>query len=418
MSIGYACLLIGQANTTLTSCRLKNASWENLRRISSANLAALKAMIDYNRREKINLFRISSDIIPFASHQEVDFPWQEEYGEILAEIGDKIKAGGLRVSMHPGQYTILNSPDLRVVNNSIADLYYHGEFLDALAAGPESKIVLHIGGVYGDKKKAIHSFKENYQCLPARIRRRLVIENDERNYNVEEVLAISQDLGVPVAFDNLHHLLNPAPGLMTAHDWIQLCMQTWKRADGKPKTHYSQGRMGGSYGAHSDSIKSREFLDFYSALPNKNIDIMLEVKDKNLSALKCSNIINPNLPIESLEAEWARYRFLALSKSAGIYKEIEEIFKQKTGIEALDFYDKIDMVRDLAEDRDLQVIAAQHIWEYLKQDCSLTEKKRYQKLLHGYSDGTIGIASLKRHLFKSALQQNNTDLINSYYFYF
>ena len=93
--------------------------------------------------------------------------------------------------MHPGQYTILNSPHPQVVHNAVADLKYHAEFLDALAAGPESKIILHLGGIYGDKKRAIRSFKENYLRLPEKIKRRLALENDDSNYNLEEVLIIS-----------------------------------------------------------------------------------------------------------------------------------------------------------------------------------------------------------------------------------
>jgi UV DNA damage endonuclease len=417
LSIGYACLLIGQVNASLSSCRIKYASFENIRRISSANLSALKSMIDYNRQEKIHLFRISSDIIPFASHQQVNFPWQEEFGEALAGIGDKIKEGNLRVSMHPGQYTILNSPHPQVVHNAVADLKYHAEFLDALAAGPESKIIFHLGGIYGDKKRAIRSFKENYLRLPEKIKRRLALENDDSNYNLEEVLIISRDLGIPVVFDHLHHQLNPSPGSMDVYEWIHLCCRTWDKSDGKPKIHYSQGRSGGSHGAHSNSIKAREFLDFYYSLPDKNIDIMLEVKDKNLSVIKCINILDPNLPIDRLKREWTRYQNLILSQSAGKYKEIKEIFKQNKGIEALSFYDKIDMVRELPEDREQQVIAAQLIWSKLKLDCSLGEKKRYQKLLQGYIEGKVSISSLKRHLFKSARKQNNTDMLKSYYFY-
>jgi UV DNA damage endonuclease len=146
---------------------------------------------------------------------------------------------------------------------------------------------------------------------------------------------------------------------------------------------------GGSHGAHSNSIKAREFLDFYYSLPDKNIDIMLEVKDKNLSVIKCINILDPNLPIDRLKREWTRYQYLILSQSAGKYKEIKEIFKQNKGIEALSFYDKIDMVRELPEDREQQVIAAQLIWSKLKLDCSLGEKKRYQKLLQGYIEGKV-----------------------------
>lgn len=417
MSIGFACLVIGDINTALTSCRIKNATDRNLKLIAGTNLLALEAMIDYNIAQGISLFRISSDIIPFASHPEIKFPWQEEFREVFCRIGSKINKAGLRVSMHPGQYTIINSPQPQVVENAIADLRYHAAFMDALLTGSESKIVLHIGGVYGDKMQATASFIKNFNRLPLNVQQRLVLENDDRSYSVEEVLNIASVIGTPVVYDHLHHLLNPSLPECKPFELITLCSTTWKNNDGKPKLHYSQSRAGGSRGAHSNTIDVHEFLMFYHDLRENNIDIMLEVKDKNLSAIKCINAVDPVLPVSRLEKEWARYKYLVLSRSAAIYNEIRNMLKNKERVDPVSFYDKIDRAFELPEDRGAQKNAAQHVWGYVNQSCSPGDKKRFHKLLEQYSAGSIRVETLKRHLFKCALNQDLQYLKNSYYFY-
>ncbi len=418
MAIGFACLVIGDINTSLSHCRLKNAGQNNLRKIAFANLSALEAMVDYNIKQGISLFRISSDIIPFASHPEMEFDWQHEFGQLFDRIGRKIKSAGLRVSMHPGQYTVLNSPRPGIAEKAAADLQYHAAFLDSLSAGRESKIILHIGGVYDDKNKAAASFIENFNRLPLPIQSRLVIENDDKNYSAEDVLEISQVTGIPMVFDNLHHLLNPSRNNLSQFEWIELCSATWKAADGKPKIHYSQAKDGGSRGAHSNTINAREFVEFYNGLPDKTIDIMLEVKDKNLSAIKCMNAVNPGLPVGQLEEEWARYKYLVLSRSASIHNEISDMLKNKPIIDTAAFYEMIDRAGEPTEDHDAQVYAAQKVWGYLKGSCSESKKKRFHKLLKQYSEGTIRIHTMKKHLFKCAAEQNNQYIVKSYYFYF
>lgn len=270
---------------------LKYASEDNLRKIINKNLDALFNIIDYNIENEIKLFRISSDIIPFGSHKVNTLNWQEEFKDKLLAVGKKIKDSNMRVSMHPGQYTVLNSINDEVVENAVRDLEYHASFLDALEVDSKNKIVLHIGGVYGDKKKASENFIRNYFKLPEKIKKRLIIENDDKNYNIEEVLNISKEISVPVVFDNLHNKLNPSPSKLPESEWINICKETWKKEDGRQKIHYSQQKNGGTIGAHSDTIDVNEFLKFYNSLKDKDIDIMLEVKDKNLSAVKCINLI-------------------------------------------------------------------------------------------------------------------------------
>lgn len=287
MSIGYACLTVGVPGTELSGCILRNATEENLRRIISINLTALEAMIQYNIDNQIRLFRISSDIIPFGSHEINQLQWWEDYKDILKKIGRKISEAGIRVSMHPGQYTVLNSSDSRVVYHAVRDLEYQERFLSSLQTGYESKLILHIGGVYGDKKKALQTFGDNYIKLEELIKKRLVIENDDRNYNIEDTLHLSEECGISVVFDSLHHKINPPSIELPDSIWINRCKATWSAFDGKQKMHYSQQKEGAKPGSHSDTIIAQEFLSYYKDLPDPEIDIMLEVKDKNLSALKC-----------------------------------------------------------------------------------------------------------------------------------
>ncbi len=291
MAIGYACLTIGVPGTDLSRCILRNASEENLKRITEKNLSALEAMLHYNIENNIKLFRISSDIIPFGSHPVNQLPWWELYEKKLLELGHKIAKAGIRVSMHPGQYTVLNSPNYTVVENAINDLEYHNRFLSSLDAGKECKLILHVGGVYGDKAKAMDAFLLHYHKLKDGVRRRLVIENDDRNYNIEDVLQISAKTGAPVVFDNLHHLINPPDFIMSDAEWIKVCGNTWTKEDGVQKIHYSQQKETGRPGSHSDTINIKDFAKYYSQLPYKNLDIMLEVKDKNISAVKCNKAI-------------------------------------------------------------------------------------------------------------------------------
>ncbi len=287
MAIGYACLTVNVEHTKLSSCILKNATPDHLRSLIHQNLTALNHIIEYNRQNQIKLFRISSDIIPFGSHPVNQLNWWKEFQTELYELGKAIKDANIRVTMHPGQYTILNSPDSNVVERAVLDLIYHDRFLSSLGMEADSKIILHIGGAYGDKKEALKRFHMNFSLLPEGIKNRLILENDERIYNIEEVLQTARLLGIPAVFDNLHHSINSPMELKSIPQWITECAHTWRKLDGKQKIHYSQQRLDGKPGSHSETIEVKEFICFYDQLEDKNIDIMLEVKDKNVSAVKC-----------------------------------------------------------------------------------------------------------------------------------
>jgi UV DNA damage endonuclease len=292
MRIGYACLIVGRDDIKYKTCKFSNASKDKLKSIIAYNLESLSKALEYNRNKNIELFRISSNIIPFGSNKSICIDWQNIFKKELNIIGKKIRNYKIRVSMHPGQYTVLNSPNKDVVNRAIDDLKYHTDFLNSLGLDESSKIILHIGGVYGNKNEAIKRFINNYELLDSNIKNRLVIENDDKSYNINDVLNISNILDIPVVYDNLHNFINCYDKDKDDLYWIKLCSKTWKTKDGNQKIHYSEQDFDKQKGSHSSTIDIERFTKFYKKIRYLNIDIMLEVKDKDISAIKCIDAIN------------------------------------------------------------------------------------------------------------------------------
>lgn len=417
MSIGYACKLIGVENANTSALRLKNATDENLRRVIDANLDALEVMIQYNIKNSIKLFRISSDVIPLGSHPINKLPWWKERAQRLQSIGSLIAQSGIRVSMHPGQYTVLNSTNPEVVERAVEDLAYHCRFLDSLGCDQTCKVILHVGGVYGDKKASMDRFMEEYRKLPLEIKGRLVIENDDKSYSTKDVLTIAEKIHTPVIFDNLHHQINGGDASGDMLQWIRACSQTWGNKDGKQKIHYSQQSPGAIPGAHSDFIQAEGFLDFYKELGSLDLDIMLEVKDKNLSAIKCSLLTQERPVIQDVEREWTRYKYFVLSRSSTLYSQIRNLLKDKNNPDPLAFYQLIEKALMLPEDPGAQINAIQHIWGYVNKKASARDKKRYLSLVDGYRSGKTSVQTLKRFLFRLSGEQSVEYLVNSLYFY-
>jgi UV DNA damage endonuclease len=282
--LGYACIHTRLPSPNRT-CRLRNATPGRILELARHNLDALFEILKWNRDHGIRVFRISSDTIPFASHSVNRVEWEDILGEQLDRIGAFIRDHGMRVSMHPGQYTVLNSPRKPVVENAVAELVYHARLLDGLGVGSDHKIVLHVGGVYGDPDAAARRFMNAHSRLPETVRRRLVIENDEKNFNAEAVAAIAGALSIPMVFDVFHHACLPSFGGRPLEWIIQKSAAGWTETDGRPKIHYSDQGVGKPVGAHSEHVDLDAFLRFFGTVREMDLDIMLEVKDKERSLL-------------------------------------------------------------------------------------------------------------------------------------
>ncbi len=290
--LGYVAIALSLDATTNRTCRLRNATPERLRELIAMNLEGLGTVLQFNLEHDISLYRISSMVIPFGSHPVNQLRWWEEFEQELSELGRFIRDHQMRVSMHPGQFTVLGSPREEVVTSAIEEIEWHVRFLDALGVDDSCKVIIHIGGAYGNKRAAIQRFIEVANTLPERQRARLVIENDERTYTAEEVLAISAQTGLPVVFDWLHHRANPGDATDEA-DLIARCFATCRERDGIPKMHLSSQVPGGPVGKHADWVDPSDLRAFLTFAPEGPFDCMLEAKRKDQALFKLREDLSP-----------------------------------------------------------------------------------------------------------------------------
>ncbi len=288
MKIGYPCINRGLGCTANSTFRLANYSENRLVETIKNNLNCFLHLLNYNAENNILFFRIGSGIVPFASHPINNFNWEYHFKQELKKIGDFVKKHNMRISMHPDQFVLINSPDEKIVNKSIAELAWHCKFLDSMGLDESAKVQIHIGGVYGEKDKAISRFIKEYVDLPKFIKKRLVIENDDRLFSLKDCLVINKEIGIPIIFDNLHYeCLNNGESLKEA---FISAARTWNNKDGLPMCDYSSQELGERRGKHIRSINKSKFIKYLKDLEGLDFDIMLEIKDKEPSALKAINI--------------------------------------------------------------------------------------------------------------------------------
>ncbi|MBC2207391.1 UV DNA damage repair endonuclease UvsE [Listeria booriae] len=282
MKLGYACINMSMPSK-FKSCRLKTVEEQGLgkvKEIAVHNLAEVIRVLEWNIAHDIYFFRMSSDLIPFASHPIMTWEWQRD-ADILAltaEISRLRELHDMRLSMHPGQYTIINSPREDVVEKAIAELTYHQQLLD-LVGGTD--MILHIGGAYGDKKSASERFIHAYNGLSEDIQRLLRLENDDKTYTAMDVLEIAKATGATVCFDIHHHICNHEADV----DVTQIVTDVFKTWKTTPKMHISSGKTGPTDRSHHDLIHETDFQYLMGLLAGRDADIMFEAKQKERSVL-------------------------------------------------------------------------------------------------------------------------------------
>ena len=276
--------------------------WQNHPHLS-VSLAYLRDVFTYLGTAHIGLYRMSSDLAPYATHPGLpQFHHQVTECEAeLAEAGALARRLRLRLSFHPSQHVVLNSPAEELVAKSAADLIVQAAILDGMGLGPEAVVVTHMGGVYGDRESARSRFVSAFERLPMAARRRLVLENDDVRFGIADTLWVYNRTGVPLVFDNLHHRLNNPDG-RPPRDALAACLATWPQGM-RPKVHFSSPRTewliepgAGAeqptirqtrWAYHADYVNPFEFIDFMritNGLPE--FDVMLEVRAKDLALLQ------------------------------------------------------------------------------------------------------------------------------------
>lgn len=283
--LGFVASVLTRNLSTSRTCRLRNATADRLRELIVENLAALEQVTAFLEQRRILLYRISSHLIPFASHPINTIRWWDDYADRFARIGARLRAQRVRVSTHPGQYTVLNSPHPSIVSAAVCELAYHARLLDALGTDTSCKVVVHIGGSYGASERlAMDRFVATARALPAAVRRRLVVENDDRLFDADEALEVGRAAGLPVVFDWLHHQANPCR--RDVRDVLSEIVQTWTSEDGRPKLHLSSQANGAPAGAHAPCIDVRDAVRLLEIAPAVPFDCMLEAKEKDRALLK------------------------------------------------------------------------------------------------------------------------------------
>jgi len=284
MRIGYPCINRSLPPGRIRTFRLASYSSARLAETVAANLDFLAAMVRYNTEHGLGFLRISSDLVPFASHPVCTDDWIGEFRERFAEIGRMIRDGRMRISMHPDQFTLINAQESEIVRRSVRELEYHVRVLELLELDDAAKVQIHVGGVYGDRAESLARFARNWARLPAAVRRRLVVENDDRNYPAGDCLALHARCGIPVLFDTFHHaILNRGEPMAAA---LAAAARTWSAADGPPMVDYSSQAPGARPGTHVHSVDAADFQTFLRDSRPHDFDLMLEIKDKERSALR------------------------------------------------------------------------------------------------------------------------------------
>lgn len=265
---------------TYTNYINKNYNTSKLLEITKNNLDSLYEIIKYNVKNNFHFYRLTSKLVPLATHDKVDFdyitPFLDEYKKISKLINDN----NIRVDTHPDQYAVLNSMDSKIVKNTVEILEYHYKIMEALEI-KDKIIILHIGSSACGKKASITRFINNFNKLPDYIKKCIAVENDDKVYNIKDVLELCHKINVPMVLDYHHFICNNEKE--DINYYLKEIIDTW---DGKlPKMHFSspKSKLKKEFRSHSDYINKECFIEFINILKkqDKDIDIMLEAKAKD-----------------------------------------------------------------------------------------------------------------------------------------
>lgn len=294
--MGYACINTDLRESDIFTSRspilntVKTKGFDYIKEIIIQNIDDLGRILIYNEAHGIRFFRISSCLFPHLGNPRLE---NSDYDldfvkDRLKSIGKYAKAHKHRLSMHPGQFCQLGSPNPDVVKQTVIDLTNHAKLLDMLGYEPEdgSVLIVHGGGTFGNKEDALSRFKENYLKLPHKVRKYISLENDEFSYSVMDLLPFCESLNIPLCLDIFHNKISKDKVKITKK-LMNRIFNTWKIRNMPPKIHISEQQVGLRLGSHSKTLdKIPLYVFMLPILCDTSLDIMLEVKDKEVSVFK------------------------------------------------------------------------------------------------------------------------------------
>jgi len=253
------------------------------------NSLCLLNAIQYCNTVGIKAFRILSPLFPRYTHPGIGYyleklPDFEHIVRTLSLIKKYSKKNDIRLSFHPDQFVVINSPDEVTQKKSIEELEYQGLLAELVGA---DVINIHAGGRYGNKKESLERFIKSTELLSERVRIRLTIENDDINYTVHDLLPVSKRTSLPLVYDVHHHRCNPDE--LSIQEATHFCINTWKRIKKEPYFHISSPKNGWDNGdpkPHDDYINFSDFPKEWLTIGPFTLDIEAKAKELAVQKLK------------------------------------------------------------------------------------------------------------------------------------
>jgi UV DNA damage endonuclease len=259
---------------------------QKLLEVTKKNLTNTLRILYYNSAHEIELYRLSSSIVPLATHPEVNWDFTTPFEQEWKEIGNWIKRHQMRISFHPNQFTLFTSPNIKITENAVKDMTFHYRMLKAMDVLDGAVINIHVGGAYGEKQLATARFHENLLLLPKEIKQKMTLENDDKTYTAEETLRICQKEKIPLVFDYHHHMANLSD--KPFHELLPAIFSTWEHTSLVPKIHISSPKSEKEFRSHSDLVDPEFIMPLLRALREigQDVDFMIEAKCKDRAMLK------------------------------------------------------------------------------------------------------------------------------------
>ena len=265
---------------------------EQLRKLAAlirSNAENLKKAFECCSELKIGAFRINSELLMLATHAEAGYRFEELPGaDTLKSLFDAARICadrlGLRRSLHPDQFVVLNSPEPRVRANSCAELEHQFRLSELCGA---TEINLHAGGAYGDKSAALDRLRREIETLPEPLRRKLTLENDDRSYTPSELLPLCRELEIPFTYDVHHHRVNPDH--LSIEEATRAAAETWRKWNIPPHVHLSSPQLPwslpGDHRPHAGWIDPADFPACWRGM-ELTVDVEAKEKEKAIAALR------------------------------------------------------------------------------------------------------------------------------------
>ncbi|HAQ08790.1 MAG TPA: UV DNA damage repair endonuclease UvsE [Bacillus bacterium] len=280
----------------------REAAIGKLERIAISNLENCLRLLKHNKANDIHFFRLSSRLIPLANHEELsDWKYMRALKEPLKDIAEFLHSNPMRVDFHPDHFVLMNTLKKDILNTSVKTLAMHHALLKGMEIDTEHRCVLHVGGVYDDKEKALEQFIHNWGLISPRLQSMIILENDDTSFMLNDTLYLCEKLGIPLVFDYHHHLAHHEDENWAAQ-WERV-IGTWGHSKLPVKMHISSPRSEKEFRAHAEYVDVHMFMDFLNGIKGSipEIHCMIEAKKKDLALFQLADDLKKVSQLEQID---------------------------------------------------------------------------------------------------------------------